>query len=337
MAKRTKMLQTRVLGTLTFRAGQSDTLLIPRGYSLASLLFRLTATLSRAAGASAGAGKDLTGAQLINRIEVRKNGREVVKALSMETLMRLNQQRVGTLPEWALSAVWTGYDVKSTTTFAMSAELMFEMWNALQPLDTLFDTTARNNISTLDLVIYWGQLDDVMTPAYNPSSGGVTADVTPSLLVTAKEYVDPDAVPGEYGENREYVITKAITATNPKEQIQLNVSNWYRGFTLKTHADGVQRSDIINTITLRSGSQVFALRNAEELRQYNKTRNALELAVAGYYTLDLCEDGHLSRCLPTVNLSELIMELDVTKQGTNCYVEVIPTEIVRQPVAAAAG
>lgn len=109
MGKDTKMLQTRTITAKAFRAGQSDTIEIPRGYSIEALRLRFTGTLSRAAGASAGAGKDLTGAQLIKRIEFRKNGREVVKALSMETLMRLNQIARGTLPEWALSAAWTGY------------------------------------------------------------------------------------------------------------------------------------------------------------------------------------------------------------------------------------
>ena len=334
MDKTTKMLQVRELAQLSFRAGQMDTIDIPRGYSIARLRFRLTGTLSRAAGASAGAGKDLTGAQLVKRLELRKNGREVVKALDFESLMRFNQMRRGTLPEWALSAVWTGYAVKSATTFALSASLDNEMWDSIQPMDTLFDSSSRNNIVTLQLAIYWGALSDLMTAAYNPSSGGVTADVTPTLAISVEEYVDPDALPGEYAENREYSIRQVISATNPKQQIPINIGNWFRQFTVKAYADDVQRNDIVNNIIIRSGSQVFINRAAEALRQENKMTAGLETAIDGYYLVDFCKDGHLTRALPTAPLSELIVELDVTKQGTVCVVEIFPTEIVRQLVSA---
>jgi len=332
--KATKMLQTRELGDRSFRAGQVDTIEIPRGYSIANLIFRLTATLSRAAGASAGAGKDLTGAQLVKRIEIRKNGREVIKALDFESLMRFNQMRKGTLPEWALSAAWTGYGALSTTTFALSAVLNFEMWNSISQLDTIFDSSSRNGIAALDLVIYWGQLSDVMTPAYNPASGGVTADVTPNLSVAVQEYVDPDALAGEYLENREYSIRRSITATNPKEQQSISPSNWFRQFILKTYADGVQRSDILNNIIIRSGSQVFKNHKAETLRQLNKTDMGTETALTGYYLLDFCPDGHLSRMLATQGFSDLVIEMDVTKQGTDCVVEIFPNELVKLPGTA---
>ena len=333
-AKATKQLQVRELGEMTFSAGQVSTVDIPRGYSIAHLLFRLTATLSRAAGASAGAGKDLTGAQLVKRIELRKNGREVLKAVDFESLMRFSQQRKGTVPEWALSAAWTGYGALSTTTFALSAALNFEMWNALNPLDTLFDSSGRNGVTTLQLAVYWGALNDVMTAAYNPASGGVTADVTPVLSIAVEEYVDPDALPGEYLEAREYSVRRSITATNPKEQQAVNVGNMFRQFVIKTYADDVQRSDILNNVIIRSGSQVFKNCKAEPLRQRNKSMLGLEAAMAGYYLLDFCPDGHLSRALKTQALSELIIEMDVTKQGTVCVVEIFPTELVVSPLAA---
>lgn len=333
-AKATKMLQTRELGERSFRAGQVDTIEIPRGYSIANLLFRLTGTLSRTAGASAGAGKDFTGAQLVKRIEIRKNGREVIKALDFESMMRFNEQRQGTPPEWALSAAWTGFGALATTTFALSAKLAFEMWKSISPLDTLFDSSSRNGIAALDLVIYWGQLSDVMTPAYNPAGAGVTADVTPSLSVAVEEYVDPDAIPGEYLENREYSIRRSITATNPKEQQSISPSNWFRQFCLKTYSDGVQRSDILNNVIIRSGSQVFKNHKAESLRQKNKTDFGLTTVQPGYYVLDFCPDGHLSRMLATQGFSDLVIEMDVTKQGTDCVCEIFPNELVKLPTTA---
>jgi hypothetical protein len=341
--KATKQLQVRELGQMTFSAGQVSTMDIPRGYSIANLLFRLTATLSRAAGASAGVGKDLCGAQLIKRIEVRKNGREVIKALDFESMMRFVQQRKGTVPEWALSASWTGgYGALSGTTFALSAALNFQMWNALNSLDTLFDSSGRNGVTTLQLAVYWGALNDVMTGgmggtnAYNPASGGVTADVMPVLTISVEEYVDPDALPGEYLEAREYSVRRSISASNPKEQQAINVGNMFRQFVIKTYADDVQRSDILNNVIIRSGSQVFKNCVAEPLRQRNKVDLGIEAAMTGYYLLDFCPDGHLSRALKTQDLSELIIEMDVTKQGTSTVIEIFPTELVISPLAATA-
>jgi hypothetical protein len=247
--------------------------------------------------------------------------------------MRLNQIARRTLPEWALSAAWTGYGALSATTFALSAELSFAITRALQPLDSLFDSSARNGISTLDMTIYWGQLADVMTAAYIPSGAGVTADVTPSLAISVREYVDPDG--GPYIENREYVINNAITATNPKLQLSNTPTNMFKQFVLKTYADDVQHSDILNTITVRSGTEVFMTRTAEELRQENKDVLGLETAIPGYYMLDFCPDGHLTRSLVGAGRSDLIIEADVTKQGTNCYVEVIPMELIMPSVQAA--
>lgn len=183
------------------------------------------------------------------------------------------------------------------------------------------------------MTIYWGQLADVMTAAYNPASGGVTADVTPSLSVAVREYVDPTG--GPYLENREYVISNAITATNPKLQLSNTPTNMFKQFVIKTFADDVQRSDILNTITVRSGTEVFMTRIAEEVRQENKAVLGLETVIPGYYLLDFCPDGHLTRALIGAGRSDLIIEADITKQGTNCYIEVIPMELIMPSVPTA--
>jgi len=347
MAKQTKKLHERELKELTFTAGQVSTLELPRNYSLDRLKFRLTATLYRAAGVSAGAPMDLSGAQLVKKIEVRKNGREVLKAIDFETLMRLCQCRYKTQPTYRrtifssgaeVTTQWDGYAAVTTGANAIVFELVawldFGMWNALRRNDCLLDTTWRGGISTLDLVVTWGQYDDVVTSAYDPAAGGVAADVTPVLSVSTEEYIDPDAEPGEYVENREYGVRKVITADNPKEQHKFNIGNRFRSFAIKTHSDDVQRNDILNNVKIMSGSDIYKNRKGPALRQENKSDFSLETMPTGYYILEFCKDGHLSRAVNTIGLSDLTCEMDVTKQGTTCIIEIFPVELVRVPAIA---
>ncbi len=326
----------RELGERNFVAGQTCGYELPRNYSLDRLKFRLTATLSREVGVAAGAPMDLSGAQLIKRIEVRKNGREVLKAFDAETLMRLNEIRYGTPPHISFTDTWDGFDVQSEIPFILDFQIDFGMWRALQRFDTLLDTTWRGGITTLDLVITWGQLNDVMTTAYDPAGAGVSADVTPVVSVAAEEYIDPDAVPGEYAENREYGIRKVITATDPKMQHKFNIGNRFRSFVLKTYADGVQRNDILNNVKIMTGSNVLKNRVALALREENKLHLGLETMPAGYYLLEFCPDGHLTRAINTLGMSDLTCEMDVAKQGTLCTVEIFPVELVKVPVTVVA-
>ncbi len=332
--KRTKRMHERELGERSFVAGQLATYELPRNYSLDKLKFRLTATLSRAAGATAGAPMDLSGAQLIKRIEVRKNGREVLKGIDAETLMRLCELRCGTPPHYSVTTTWDGFDVQAAIPFVLDFWLDFGMWRALQRFDSLLDTTWRGGITTLDLVITWGQLNDVMTAAYDPAAGGVTADVTPQVSVATEEYIDPDALPGEYVENREYGIRKTVTATNPKFEHKFNIGNRFRSFVIKTYSDDVQRNDILNNVKIMTGSDVLKNRKGLALREENKAELSLEAMPDGYYLLEFCPDGHLRRAVNTLGMSDLTCEMDVTKQGTTCIVEIFPVELVKVPITA---
>lgn len=343
-----KKLHERDLGSLNFTAGQTSTLELPRNYSLDKLKFRLATTLFRIAGASAGAPMDLESvAQLVDKIEIRKNGREVLKAIDFETLCRLCELRYGTPMTnrriisgsgAAVTTEWDGFAAVTTGANAIEFELLawldFGMPNSIRRNDSLLDTTWRGGITTLDLVVTWGQLDDVMTSAYNPVSAGVGADVTPVLQVSTDEYIDPDAVPGEYIEFREYGIRKVVTADNPKFQHRFNIGNRFRSFIIKTHSDDVQRNDILNNVQIKSGSDIYKNRDATQLRQENKTELHLETMPTGYYLLEFCKDGHLSRAVNTIGMSDLTCEMDVSLQGTTCIIEIFPAELVRVPVTA---
>jgi len=347
----------RELNPLTFAANQTSTLQLPRDYSYDRIFFRLKGTVYRGVGASAGKPKDLSLAHLVRRIEIRKNGREVIKSIDMATLMRINQIMYGTLPKYkqtvynaifgsgaAITNQWDDYAAVTTGAnahdFDICAVLDLGMPRASRRNDTLLDSTARGGVSTLDLIITWGAANDVMTAAYGASGTGVAFDLTPTLAIATGEYIDidsPDDPYTPYSVFKQYGIQKAITATNTKEQIEIGVGNFYRGFVLKTYADDVQSDTILNNITLRSGTDVIKLRSAMALQGDNKLEYGLETWPTGYYFLDLVHDGHLAKMLNTSNLSSLTLELDVTKRGTNCFVEVFPMEVTAAPVVRKAG
>jgi hypothetical protein len=348
-----KKLIERELNPLTFAAAQTSTLQLPRDYSFDKLAFRLTMALTRTAVTAGGLQyptgvynfvKDVSGAQVIKRIEIRRNGREVLKSIDFETLMRLNQLRNGTAPQrslllsttlvpdttWdATGAAATSAAIATAINFDLSATLEFGMWNSIRRNDTLLDSTSRGNVSTLDLIITWGNLQDVMIGGL--TGGVVSASVTPKLEIATTEYIDIDTKDDPYtpyADNKEYSIRKIITATNPKEQIELGVGNFYRSLVIKTSADDFNRDDIINYITLRSGTDVIKYRAGKPIKWDNKIECSLEVMPAGYYLLEHCKDGHLAKMLNTTNMSSLTIELDVTKQGTTCVVEVFPVEVV---------
>lgn len=328
--KRTKRMHERELGEKSFTAGQLTSYELPRNYSLDRLKFRLTAQLSRTVG-TVGAPRDVSGAQLIKKIEVVKNGQESLKVIDAETLHRFCQIRYGTQPYYSVPTTWDGFDVQANIDFIIDFHLDFGMWRALQRFDTLLDTTWRGSIQTLDLHITWGQLADVMTTAFD---GTVTAPVNPSVSVASEEYIDPDAIAGEYTENREYGIRKVITADNPKEPHKFNIGNRFRSFIIKTQSDDVLRNDILNNVKIVTGSNVMKNRKGLALREENKSYCGLETMPTGYYLLEFCPNGHLTRSINTWGWSDLTCEMDVTKQGTNCIVEIFPVELVKVPVTA---
>jgi hypothetical protein len=328
-----KKLVERELGTLTFAASQTSTLQLPRDFSYDKISLLLLANLTRAMTTPAGAARDLSGSQLISRIEVRRNGREVLKSIDFETLMRLNNIRNGApqlrlLAGSAAAHAWdTGNANQAGIAFVLAAVLDFGMWNSVRRNDTLLDSTARGNVSTLDLVITWGTGAATMTNLY---TGTVTVN-SASVAISSSEYIDIDSADDKYtpyADNKEYGIRKVLTAANPKELIDLGVGNFFRSFVLRTKADQLNVNTILNNITLRSGTDVIAMRSGAGLRATNKIECSVETFPDGYYLIELCKDGHLAKMLNTTNMSSLTLELDVAVPGTENIIEVFPVEVV---------
>lgn len=343
----------REIGSIEYAENQTRTLPLPRNYAYRCLDLILIAKIERAAG-TAGEVKDSAPAQLIKNIAIRANGRDVIKNIGMETLHRLNQMRHRTRP-FIDSEGLEGYGIIATpgTVHMIHARIEFEMWDAIRPIDTLLDSAG---LATLELIVTWGTGMDIMNDAFDGASVTVN-DAT--FYVSSVESVGVPAGTA-FMTNKEYMIRSQVTATSNRHQIFLPVSNLYRSIVLKTHSDGDQVNTILpwtlanqNTITLQSGTEVFKYRMAGFLQACNRldysmevpelmgdaaalTHRMQERQLEGYYLLEFVKDGRLTECLDTSKLSSLELNLDVVNVGTNDFVDVYLTELIRPPAAVPA-
>jgi len=343
----------REIGSIDYAENQTRTLPLPRNYAYRCLDLLLIAKIERAAGTT-GEVKDSAPAQIVKNIAIRANGRDVVKNYDMETLHRLNQHRHGVRP-FIDSEGLEGFAIIATpgTVHMIHARVEFEMWDAIRPIDTLLDSAG---LATLELIITWGTGMDIMDDTFDGAS--VTVNEA-TLFVAAVECVG--VPPGTaFMTNKEYMIRSQVTATNNRHQIFLPVSNLYRSIVIKTHSDGDQVNTIIpwnitnqNTITIKSGTEVFKYRMGGSLQACNRldygmevpelvtdaaalNHRLLERQLEGYYFLEFVKDGRLTECLDTSKLSSLELELDVVSVGTLDFVDVYLTELIRPPVAVPA-
>ncbi len=332
----------REIGSITYAAGQTRTLALPRNYAYRTLQFKLVAQMDRVAG-SAGAPKDVCPAQLVKNITIRANGRDVIKSIDLETLHRLDQIRHGVRPHISF-ADFSGYGVETDVAMVVHAQLDFAMWRAIRPIDTLLDSAG---LATLELIVTFGDPGDVMTDAFDQ-----TASVDSATLYVAS--VESVGVPAgtNFAINKEYMIRSQITATSANHQVQLPVSNLYRAFILKTHSDGVQVNTILNNIQIKSGTEVYKNRIASFLQMDNRIECEIEVSevdgsaaavdhyflehlLEGYYLLEFVKDGRLTEALDTSRLSSLELVMDVAAVGTDDFVDIFPCELIMPPKVSA--
>jgi hypothetical protein len=331
----------REIGTIDFAASQTRTLQLPRNYAYRKLYLKLIAQLDRGAG-SAGSVKDSCPAQLIQSIEIRANGRDVIKRYDMETLHRLTQIRYGVRPY--IDSLPTGFTVQSDVVVGVHAIIDFEMWRAVKPIDTMLDSAG---LATLELIITFATGNDVMNDAYDNT---IVVD-SATLYVSSLEAVGVPA--GAYFMlNKEYQLRSQVNAASTNHQINLPVGNAFRSFVIKTHSDGNQVDTILNNIQLKAGTEVFKNRRAFLLQCDNRVECGIEVPelaasagavdhyflehlLQGYYLLEFVKDGRLTEMLDTSRLSSLELLLDVNNPGTTDYIDVYPVEVVQpaRPVA----
>ncbi len=333
----------REIGTVVYAANQTRTVQLPRNYAYRKLYLKLVAQMDIAAGASAGTPKDSCPAQLISSIEIRANGRDVIKRLDLESLHRFTQIRYGVRPY--IDSLPSGFAQQTDMAAGCHAILDFEMWRAVRPIDSLLDSAG---LATLEMIITFGSGNDVMNDAFD---GAVTVDDA-TLYISSLEAVGVPAGT-KFMLNKEYQIRSQVNAASTNHQITIPVGNMFRSFILKTHSDGDQVNTILNNIQLKAGTEVFKNRRAFLLQCDNRVELGLEISevagsggainhyyltnlLEGYYLLEFVKDGRLTESLDTSRLSSLELLLDVNNPGTVDMVDVYPVELVQPAVSISA-
>ena len=331
----------REIGTIDYAASQTRTLALPRNYAYRKLYLKLVAQLDVAA-ASAGTPKDSCPAQLVQSIEIRANGRDVIKRFDLETLHRLNQLRYGVRPY--VDSLPSGYGVQNDVAVGVHAIIDFEMWRAVKPIDTMLDSAG---LATLELIVTFGAGTDVFNDAFD---GTVNVD-NATLYVSSLEAVGVPAG-AFFMLNKEYQLRSQVNAASTNHQINLPVGNAFRSFVLKTSSDGDQVNTILNNIQLKAGTEVFKNRRAFLLQCDNRLECGMEVPevvesagavdhfylehlLDGYYLLEFVKDGRLTEMLDTSRLSSLELLLDVNNPGTVDLIDVYPVEVVRPAIEVA--
>ncbi len=333
----------REIGSITFAASQTRTLALPRNYAYRKLYLKFDVQMDRSAG-TAGAPKDVCPAQLISNITIRANGRDVIKSMDFETLHRLDQMRHGVRP-YISFAGFSGFAVKSDIAMTVHAQIDFEMWRAIRPIDTLLDSAG---LATLEMIVTFAAPDDVMNDAWD----GTCVVDSGTLYVASEEAVGVPAGT-RFMTNKEYMIRSQVNATSTSHQINIPVGNAYRSFVLKTHSDGVQVNTILNNIQIKAGTEVYKNRIASFLQMDNRLEQATEISevdgsvaavdhyftehvLEGYYLLEFVKDGRLTESLATGKLSSLELLLDVNNVGTDDFIDVWPCELIMPPAVQSA-
>jgi len=328
-------LLTRDIGTITYAASQQRTLQLPRAYAYRALSLKLVASIT-VTETTAGTVKDSAPAQLVSNIVVRANGRDVIKNYSLASIHRFNQFQRGVRPYISGFANTTA---ASAATYYVHGIIPFEMYRAIKPIDTLMDSAG---MATLEMIVTWGTGADIFGGAY----GGTVTVNSAYLYVSSFEAI---GVPSgtQFITHKEYEIVSTITAASTKHQINLPVSNLYRGFLIKTVSDDANVDTILNNVQIKSGTEVYINKNAFHLQMDNRADYAMECPVStagalggadyanrlltGFYFVDFVRDGRLTEALNTGQLSSLEMVLDVNHPGTTDVLTIVPVELVLPP------
>ena len=318
--------QARRVGQIPYQENSSQSIDIPRDYDIRQILIEAVGSLVIGTAGSpvlytGGCGSAL---RCITRLELVANGRETIKSLSASALAMKNLILHGTVPQLTETGI-------TAATHPYGGVLVMDLANprSTRPIDTLL---AARKLSTLTLRATFGNGESMFST--NPTT--ITSNDC-DLEISIDESINRKKKPEIYSAYKENYLEDIIAAATTNLQLPIPTGNRFRGMLIECESDGNMVDTILNSIIVRSGTDVFFSRTATEIRGKNAVQFNLQAqTLTGYYYIDFCEDGLMVDALDATYLGRLEVSADVNAPGTTDVIRIYPCELVSPQLNAAA-
>jgi len=350
IGSRFRTIQSSTAG-IPFDSGNTRSVELPRSFLYKALRCRLRGSIANAAGtATVNPESPFT---LIKRIDLIADGRKVLMSLSGQDAYRLSNLFQGKAGEH----LRPNAGVAATESFAGSFVLHNEAARMLSPIMSYFDPRPYEKV---ELRVQWGTIADMFLTPSTATVNAVTAldiqavqsaegaeQIAFNRLVTFDEFTFTGSVTNftinvpRSGLLAGLLIktldasTAAMAPTNSFFQLATLGSEGTAGsITLKSD-NNFLHIDSLNPTTLQNSNTLdYANDSGQTAAPANSTLVAGP-SVAGYYYLDLTEDGLMTSLLNTFDLNVLQLILSSASSGVPNPTTLRVTYIFYEPITAA--
>lgn len=323
----------RKLQTVEYSANSTRTLDLPRDYGILALYLHLKGTLNIATADAVALYGD-TPWSLIERISVVLDGKDTIKSLPFKAIEHKTLLDYGTPPTEVVNGI-----IVAAHPFEALGVLQFQRKGGATPWDSML---YAFNHRTAQLLVQWADGNKMVDP---DATTVLSFTVAPTLKVVAMEAsnLPDDIFLSDTLTMWERQISLPVTASSTNLQQRLSGGNLYRAIHILATVDAdagagpAGNDSVINSITLRRGTEVLENIDRDTLAAYNKSQYGQESVRTGWLTIPRELYGLKETQLDTALFSDLFLEFDVTKQAGTNSIEIFPEEMIVTPPLRANG
>jgi len=287
---------------IAFEENTQKSIKLPRNRLISKINLEFDPAVVVSAGTTSGTVSEDSLLLLLPKIEVVGNGLTTLFRMDAQGLYYKNQF------EHRVPGMLTAPADGSAATNNLKLNLTIHFGNNIGR--NMSDTFLPANLfSSLDLVVHWGELDDMFSAANDRDKA-----IASSYGVRPVVYETTQPRP-KYIRIQDY-IEDEITATRTDHKVDLDSERllWYQSLFFKTLDAGVRDSDVINYITLETDNVVKHINRIpyDQLRNENESMHQIDALPTGFAYLYLMEQGLITSALNVSDTKKTRLELDVT-------------------------
>lgn len=290
---------------LLFDSGNVTSRRLPLGNLIKGYILRLSGTLNWTTVPTLVGGEQPL--DLIQKIEIVADGNRTLWSSSARDAFRFAQH-------W-----WTGTNELSPPNlggasgvpFAATIRIPHEAMRSIKPIESYFNTRRYQNV---EFRVTWGTIANFVTGGTGVTITNVQASLTVQMTTTGfglqrfDKLIMFDEIP------------VTATSTNLTQDVPRN--GLLARILIHAFRDGVADDALINTVTI-AGDYTFRMRdslvwrdlqqgNVQEYNLINSGSPTVGGQIVGYGLIDFMEDGLLSSCINTYDLTKLQAVFNVT-------------------------